>query len=70
MDVLSTKVLGSIALAFGLVFVATSIIRLTRPDLDVLLVILVILNTVLGLFWLGAGAWLWRFALRKAKRGR
>ena len=48
-------------------FVATSIIRLTRPDLDVLLVIL---NTVLGLFWLGAGAWLWRFALRKAKRGR
>ncbi|OII31592.1 hypothetical protein BIU98_07380 [Curtobacterium sp. MMLR14_010] len=67
MDVLSAKVLGSIALAFGLVFVATSIIRLTRPDLDVLLVIL---NTVLGLFWLGAGAWLWRFALRKAKRGR
>lgn len=37
MDVLSAKVLGSIAL---------------------------------GLFWLGAGAWLWRFALRKAKRGR
>jgi hypothetical protein len=67
MDVLSAKVLGSIALAFGLVFVATSIIRLTRPDLDVLLVIL---NTVLGLFWLGAGAWLWRFALRKAKRGQ
>ncbi|PZF10432.1 hypothetical protein [Curtobacterium sp. MCLR17_034] len=67
MDVLSAKILGSIALAFGLVFVATSIIRLTRPDLDVLLVIL---NTVLGLFWLGAGAWLWRFALRKAKRGR
>ena len=67
MDVLSAKVLGSIALAFGLVFVATSIVRLTRPDLDVLLVIL---NTVLGLFWLGAGGWLWRFALRKAKRGR
>lgn len=67
MDVLSAKVLGSIALAFGLVFVATSITRLTRPDVDVLLVIW---NTVLGLFWLGAGAWLWRFALRKAKRGR
>jgi len=67
MDVLSAKVLGTIALAFGLVFIATSIIRLTRPDLDVLLVIL---NTALGLFWLGAGAWLWRFALRKAKRGR
>ena len=48
-------------------FVATPIIRLTRPGLDVLLAIL---NTVLGLFWLGAGAWLWRFALRKAKRGR
>lgn len=67
MDVLSAKVLGSIALAFGLVFVATSITRLARPDVDVLLVIW---NTVLGLFWLGAGAWLWRFALRKAKRGR
>jgi hypothetical protein len=67
MDVLSAKVLGSIALAFGLVFVATSVIRFTRTDLDVLLMIL---NTVLGLFWLGAGAWLWRFALWKAKRGR
>ena len=67
MDVLSAKVLGSIALAFGLVFVTTSIVRLTRPDLDV---ILVILNTALGLFWLGAGIWLWRFALRKAKHGR
>ncbi|PZF32078.1 hypothetical protein [Curtobacterium sp. MCPF17_051] len=67
MDVLSAKVLGTIALAFGLVFTATSIIRLTRPDLDVLLVIL---NIALGLFWLGAGAGLWRFALRKAKRGR
>lgn len=67
MDVLSAKVLGSIALAFGLVFIATSIVRLTRPDLDV---ILVILNTALGLLWLGAGVWLWRFALRQAKHGR
>ncbi|WP_288467052.1 hypothetical protein [uncultured Curtobacterium sp.] len=67
MDVLSAKVLGSIALAFGLVFVATSIVRLTRPDLDV---ILVILNTALGFLWLGVGVWLWRFALRKAKHGR
>ncbi|WP_420367483.1 hypothetical protein [Curtobacterium sp. L1-20] len=46
MDVLSAKVLGSIALAFGLMFVATSIVRLTRPDLDV---ILVILNSALGI---------------------
>ncbi len=67
MDVLSAKVQGSIALAFGLVFVATSIVRLTRPDLDV---ILVILNTALGFLWLGVGVWLWRFALRKAKHGR
>jgi len=66
-DVLSAKVLGTIALAFGLVFMTTSIVRFIRPDLDV---VLAVVNTALGIFWLGAGIWLWRFALRKAKRGR
>ncbi|PZE40612.1 hypothetical protein DEJ21_01210 [Curtobacterium sp. MCSS17_006] len=67
MDVMSAKVLGSIALAFGLVFITTSIVRFIRPDLDV---VLAVLNTVLGIVWLGAGIGLWRFALRKAKRGQ
>ncbi|MBO9042676.1 hypothetical protein [Curtobacterium flaccumfaciens] len=67
MDVMSAKVLGSIALAFGLVFITTSIVRFIRPDVDV---VLAVLNTALGIFWLGAGIGLWRFALRKAKRGQ
>ncbi|WP_248705027.1 hypothetical protein [Curtobacterium sp. MWU13-2055] len=66
-DVLSAKVLGTIAFAFGLVFITTSVVRFIRPDLDV---VLAIVNTALGIFWLGAGIWLWRFALRKAKRDR
>jgi uncharacterized membrane protein len=66
-DVMSAKVLGSIALAFGLVFITTSIVRFIRPDLDV---VLAVLNIALGIFWLGAGIGLWRFALRKAKRSR
>jgi len=64
---MSARVLGSIALAFGLVFITTSIVRFIRPDLDV---VLAVLNTALGIFWLGAGIGLWRFALRKAKRGQ
>lgn len=67
MDVMSAKVLGSIALAFGLVFITTSMVRFIRPDLDV---VLAVLNTALGIFWLGAGIGLWRFPLRKAKRGQ
>ncbi|MBF4606664.1 hypothetical protein [Curtobacterium sp. VKM Ac-1393] len=64
MDVGSAKVLGSIALVFGVVFVSTSIVRLMRSDVDLLLVLL---NTALGLLWLGAGFWLWRFGLHKSK---
>jgi uncharacterized membrane protein len=66
-DVVSAKVLGSTALVFGVVFVATSVVRLTRPDVDLLLVLL---NTALGILWLGAGVWLWRFGLRKSDGGR
>jgi len=67
MDVVSAKVLGSIALVFGVVFVSTSIVRLTRSDVDLLLVLL---NTALGILWLGAGFWLWRFGLRNSKGDR
>lgn len=67
MDVASAKVLGSIALVFGVVFVSTSIVRLTRSDVDLLLVLL---NTALGVLWLGAGIWLWRFGLRQSKGDR
>ncbi|WJY00401.1 hypothetical protein [Curtobacterium sp. 458] len=67
MDVVSAKVLGSIALVFGVVFVSTSIVRLTRPDVDLLLMLL---NAALGVLWLGAGIWLWRFGLRKSKGDR
>lgn len=64
MDGVSAKVLGSVALVFGIVFVSTSIMRFTRSDGDLLLVLL---NTALGVLWLGAGIWLWRFGLRKSK---
>ncbi|MEK6310480.1 MAG: hypothetical protein V4755_07205 [Curtobacterium sp.] len=67
MDVVSAKVLGSIALVFGIIFVSTSIVRLTRSDVDLLLVVL---NTALGILWLGAGIWMWRFGLRKSKGDR
>jgi uncharacterized membrane protein len=67
MDAVSAKVLGSIALVFGVVFVSTSVVRLTRADVDLLLVLL---NTALGILWLGAGAWLWRFGLRDSDGGR
>ncbi len=67
MDVVSAKVLGSVALVFGVVFISTSIVRLTRPDVDLLLVLL---NTALGVLWLGAGIWLWRLGLRKSKGDR
>lgn len=67
MDLVSAKVLGSIALVFGVVFVATSVVRLTRPEVDLLLALL---NAALGILWLCAGVWLWRFALRKSSDGR
>ncbi|MFJ3384774.1 MULTISPECIES: hypothetical protein [unclassified Curtobacterium] len=67
MDVLSARVVGSIALVFGLVFFTTSIVRFIRPDVDL---VLAVVNIALGIFWLGAGVWFWRFAVRKAKRGR
>ncbi|PYY40162.1 MULTISPECIES: hypothetical protein [unclassified Curtobacterium] len=67
MDVVSAKVLGSIGLVFGVVFVATSVVRLTRPDVDT---VLVLLSTALGILWLSAGVGLWRFALRKPKGDR
>jgi len=67
MDIVSAKVLGTIGIIFGLIFIVTSVVRLTRPDLDLLLVIL---NSVLGILWLGAGIGLWRFGLRKARPDR
>ncbi|KQO64308.1 hypothetical protein [Curtobacterium sp. Leaf261] len=67
MDVVTAKVLGSIALVFGIVFIATSVERLTRTDVDLLLVLL---NTALGIMWLGVGVWLWRFGLCKSNSGR
>lgn len=54
MDVVSAKVLGSITLVFGVVFVSTSIVRLTRPDPDLALVLV---SSALGVLWLGAGIW-------------
>ncbi len=67
MDVVSAKVLGSGAVVLGLVFVVTSTARLFRPDLDV---VLVVLNTALGILLLVAGARLWRAALRGTKHRR
>ncbi|MFJ4222291.1 hypothetical protein [Curtobacterium luteum] len=67
MDVVTAKVLGTGALFFGLIFVVTSIVRLTRPDLDVLLVVL---NIAFGALLLVTGFRLWRFALRGARSNR
>ena len=65
MDVLSAKVLGTVALVFGTVFLATSVVRLIRPEPDLFLVVL---NLALGLLWLAGGVWLWRFGLRRTKQ--
>jgi threonine/homoserine/homoserine lactone efflux protein len=67
MDTVSAKVLGTGAIVFGLIFIVTSIARFTRPDLDVLLVIL---NIVFGALLLYTGSRLWRSALRGANRDR
>ncbi|KTR47778.1 hypothetical protein [Curtobacterium oceanosedimentum] len=65
MDVVTAKVLGTGAFIFGLIFIVTSIVRLSRPDLDVLLVIL---NIVFGALLLYTGFRLWRSALRDRDR--
>jgi hypothetical protein len=65
MDVMTAKVLGTIALVFGVVFLATSVVRLIRPEPDLFLVVL---NVALGVLWLVGGVWLWRFALRRTKQ--
>ncbi|MBT1583236.1 hypothetical protein [Curtobacterium flaccumfaciens] len=67
MDLVSANVLGSVALVFGVVFVSTSILRLTRADVDLLLTLL---NMALGILWIGAGVWLRRFGLRKTNGDR
>ncbi|TCL80229.1 hypothetical protein EDF31_1134 [Curtobacterium sp. PhB142] len=67
MDVVSAKVLGTGAFVFGLIFITTSAARLSRADLDI---VLVILNSALGIVLLYVGARLWRFALRGAKHDR
>ncbi|MBF4602705.1 hypothetical protein [Curtobacterium sp. VKM Ac-2884] len=67
MDTVSAKVLGTGAIVFGLVFIVTSIVRLSRPDLDVLLAVL---NIVLGALLLSTGFRLWRSALRGTNRDR
>jgi len=66
-DVVSAKVLGTAAIVSGLFFIATSIVRLSRPDLDV---VLVVLNVVLGALLLATGFRLWRSALRGTNRRR
>lgn len=64
MDVISAKVCGTIAIVFGLGFLVTSAVRLTQPDLEV---VLVTLNSALGVVALIAGVRLLRYAARKAK---
>jgi uncharacterized membrane protein len=67
MDVVSAKVLGTGAIVFGVVFIVTSVLRLTRPDLDL---VLAILNITFGVLLLCVGVGLWRSALRRTKRDR
>lgn len=67
MDTDSARVLGTGAIVFGLMFIVTSIVRSSRPDLDVLLALL---NIVLGALLLYTGFRLWRSALRGTTRDR
>lgn len=67
MDAVSAKVLGTGAIVSGLTFTAASIVRLSRPDLDVLLALL---NIVFGALLLYTGIRLWRSALRGKNRDR
>ena len=59
---MSAKVLGTIALVFGTVLLATSVVRLIRSEPDL------VLNVALGILWLVGGVWLWRFGLRRTKQ--
>ncbi len=67
MDVVSAKVLGTLALLGGAVFVVTSVVRIVRVDSDVALILL---NALYGILLLIVGVMLWRFARRSAKRDR
>jgi threonine/homoserine/homoserine lactone efflux protein len=67
MDAVSAKVLGTGAIVFGLIFIVTSIVRLSRPDLDVLLAVL---NIIFGALLIYTGFRLWRSALRGTNRDR
>ena len=67
MDVVSAKVLGTLALLGGAVFVVTSVVRIVRADSDVALILL---NALYGILLLIVGVMLWRFARRTAKRDR
>lgn len=67
MDVASAKVLGTLALLGGAVFVVTSVVRIARADSDVALILL---NALYGILLLIVGVMLWRFARRSAKRDR
>ncbi|MBF4602683.1 MULTISPECIES: hypothetical protein [unclassified Curtobacterium] len=67
MDVVSAKVLGTLALLGGAVFVVTSVVRIVRADSDVALILL---NALYGILLLIVGVMLWRFARRSAKRDR
>jgi hypothetical protein len=50
MEPVSAKVLGTIALVFGLAFVVSLVVRLARAELDLLQIVL---NAALGALWLG-----------------
>lgn len=67
MDVVSAKVLGTLALLGGAVFVVTSVVRIVRADSDIALILL---NALYGILLLIVGVMLWRFARRSAKRDR
>lgn len=67
MDVASAKVLGTLALLGGAVFVVTSVVRIARADSDVALILL---NALYGILLLIVGVMLWRFARRSATRDR
>lgn len=67
MDVVSAKVIGTLALLGGAVFVVTSVLRLARADHDL---VLIVLNLLYGVVLLVVGVMLWRFARRSAKRDR
>ncbi|WP_248703692.1 hypothetical protein [Curtobacterium sp. MWU13-2055] len=67
MDVVSAKVLGTLALLGGAVFVVTSVVRIVRADSDVALILL---NALYGILLLIVGVMSWRFAHRSAKRDR